>query len=209
MRPNLYQEKRLTNKGYKVIGIDEAGRGPLAGAVMACAVLINLNKVDKKIFNLIRKKANDTKVLSLKRREEVYNLTLKCSGIVWGKGKASEKIIDKVNILEATKLAMEKALRDLRKKTRLKKEYLIIDGNFSLNCELIQKSVIKADKKVLSCSLAGILAKVLRDRMMERYHKKYPLYGFDKHKGYPTKFHKKMIKKNGLSVIHRKTFSSI
>ena len=89
---------------------------------------------------------------------------------------------------------------------KLKADFLIIDGNFSLKTKIPQKSIIKADEKVLSCTIAGIVAKVTRDRIMLRYHKKYPQYAFDKHKGYPTKFHKTMIKKHGLSKICRETF---
>jgi len=196
-----------------VIGIDEAGRGPLAGSVFAGAVAINLKnlkKKDKNIFVLIKKEANDSKKLSAKKREKIYEAMMKCSGILWGRGRVSEKVIDKINILEATKVAMKRAVKNLESKIeKLEKikEYLIIDGNIFLNVPLEQKSIIKADEKVLSCSLASIIAKVSRDRMMVNYHKKYSLYGFDRHKGYPTKFHRKMIKKNGILVIHRKSFS--
>jgi ribonuclease HII len=212
MKPSLYQEKKLFKKGYDlIIGIDEAGRGPLAGPVVACAVAIDFKKLkEKKLFSSIKKEADDSKKLSVKKRERLYKLIKKCPGILYGKGRVSEKIIDKVNILEATKIAMARAVKNLktkRGKLKIKKECLIIDGNIKINVFSEQKLIIGADKKVLSCALASIMAKVSRDKMMMNYHIKYPFYGFDRHKGYPTKFHRKMIKKNGSSVIHRKTFS--
>jgi len=108
--------------------------------------------------------------------------------------------IDKINILEATKLAMAKALR------KLKVDYLILDGNFKIKSAIPQKSIVKADEKVFSCSCASIIAKVTRDRIMMRYHKKYPQYGFAQHKGYPTRFHRAMLNKYGRCAIHRNSF---
>lgn len=211
MKPSLYQEKKLIKEGYDlVIGLDEAGRGPLAGPVIACAVSINFKKLkEKKLFNLIKKDADDSKKLSPQKREELYKMIKFCPGISCGKGRVSEKVIDKINILESTKLAMIRAINNLKPETKPNKKILIIDGNIKLNVPLDQKPIIKADQKVLSCSLASIVAKVSRDKMMAKYHKKYPLYEFNKNKGYPTEFHRKMIKKNGASVIHRKSFSLI
>ena len=112
-------------------------------------------------------------------------------------------MIDKITILEATKLAMIRAIE------KLKIDYLILDGNFKIDLPIPQKSIVKADEKVFSCMASGIIAKVTRDRIMQNYHKKYPQYGFNQHKGYPTKYHIKMLKKHGPSKIHRKTFGPL
>jgi len=191
--PNFKEENRLWKKGFKVVGIDEAGRGPLAGPVVACAFCF-----DKKVS---LKGINDSKKLSFKQREEVYNRLKNNPNVRWGIGRVSEKVIDKINILEATKLAMKRAMKNLDA------DFLIIDGNFSIKSNVPQKSIIKADEKVYSCSAASIIAKVVRDRMMIRYHKKYPDYGFDKHKGYGTKLHRDSIKRKGFCDIHRKSFN--
>ena len=182
--------------------LDEAGRGPLAGPVVACAVCFKSGLARLKP-GLGRIK--DSKKLSPKRREEFYKILTKHLDLEWGIGRVSEKVIDRINILEATKLAMEKALTKLKRRS----DFLILDGNFKINSAVPQKSIIKADEKVFSCMAAGIIAKVTRDRLMKRYHLEYPCYGFDKHKGYPTKKHKRVIKKNGICKIHRKSFKSI
>jgi len=147
----------------------------------------------------------DSKKLTPKKREEFYKILTNHPQIKWGIGRVSEKVIDKINILEATKLVMIKAIKKLKRKP----DFLIIDGNFKLNLPIPQKSIIKADEKVFSVALASIIAKVYRDRIMRRYHKKYLQYGFDKHKGYPTKQHRKMLKKHGPCKIHRKTFKPV
>ena len=196
--PNLTEEKKLWKKGYKRVAcLDEAGRGPLAGPVVAAAVLILNTK-----YQILNTKIRDSKKLSWKKREKLYKLITKSPFIEWGIGRVSEKVIDKINILEATKLAMKRAIKRFKRKP----DFLILDGNFKINLPIPQKSIIKADEKIFSCAAASILAKVWRDRLMLRYHKKYPRYGFDKHKGYPTKYHFKMLKKYGPCVIHRKSF---
>jgi ribonuclease HII len=203
--PNLNEEKRLWKMGYRnVAGLDEAGRGPLAGPVTASAVIFNSGfKIkDFKFLNGI----NDSKKLSQEKREELFKIITKNKDIKWGVGIVSEKIIDKINIKNASELAMEKAV----KKLKLKPDFLIIDGNNIKNLKLKSynlKLIIGGDAKVFSCAAASILAKVARDRFMVKYHKKHPEYKFDVHKGYPTKLHIKLIKKYGLSKIHRKTFS--
>ena len=224
--PNFNEEKKLQRRGYDfVVGLDEAGRGPLAGPVVAGAVII---KNLKSIFNdKVFKKINDSKKMTPKTREEVYDLLTKHPQIKWGIGIVSEKIIDKINILEATKLAMQKAIKDLFSPTKDKELnfgkifvgrqkshqncFLLIDGNFTLRwaqgkTDILQKSIIKGDQKVISISAASIIAKVTRDKIMEKYDKKYPQYGFKKHKGYPTEFHRNKIKEFGLCRIHRKSF---
>ncbi len=201
--PNLNEEKKLWRKGFKVAGIDEAGRGPLAGPVVACALCFkhDRNPVSKET-GFQRSKIKDSKKLSFKQREEIYNLLKKDPDVEWGIGRVSEKVIDKINILEATKLAMQRAVKNLK----INPGFLIIDGNCGIKSSIPQKLIIKADEKVFSCAAASIVAKVVRDRMMIKYHKKYPYYGFDKHKGYGTKVHRGVIKKQGFCNIHRRSF---
>ena len=200
--PNFREEKKLYKKGYKlVVGIDEAGRGPLAGPVVACAFAMFQNPKSKIQISNIK----DSKKLSAKQREEIYKLLKENSDVEWGIGRVSERVIDKINILKATKLAMQRAVKNLEKK-QSRIDFLIIDGNFGIDLDISQKSIIKGDQKVFSCAAASIIAKVYRDRMMLRYHKKYPDYGFDRHKGYGTELHRDLINKKGLSKIHRKTF---
>ncbi len=206
--PSFGEEKRLWRKGYKiVVGLDEAGRGPLAGPVVAVAVVINSKFLPAgrqgKTQNL---KIKDSKKLTARQREYFYKILTTHPQIKWGTGRVSEKVIDKINILEATKMAMKRAVRNLEKKIGRGAEFLILDGNFKINSDISRKSIIKADEKVFSCAAASIIAKVLRDKMMLKYHKKYPRYGFDKNKGYPTKFHRETIKKIGFCFIHRQSF---
>ncbi len=194
----IQEEKRLWKKGYRlVVGIDEAGRGPLAGPVVAGAVLI-----DKKYFNLIKKNKliKDSKQLSFNQRKQAYDFLIK--RVKWGIGIISEKQIDRINILNATKKAMIKAVKALK----IKPDFLIIDGNIKLDIKCNQQGIVKGDVKVLSCSAASIIAKVTRDEIMIKLDKKYPNYNFKKHKGYGTKEHMKNIKKYGLCKIHRKSF---
>jgi len=222
MAVNFREEKLLWKQGYKVVvGLDEAGRGPLAGPVVAAAVVVNAkikketsssfgtqkSKLQLKIKNL---KIKDSKQLSEKKREEFYSILTSHPDIKWGIGIVSEKVIDKINILEATKLAMKKALRQAQGKLKRKAEFLILDGNFTLNkVKLPQKPIIGADGKVFSCAAAGIIAKVTRDQIMREYHKKYPGYGFDRHKGYGTKLHVRQLEILGPCGIHRKTFEPV
>ena len=199
---NFNEEKKLWKQGYKyVAGLDEAGRGPLAGPVVAVAVLVDLVKSDlTKFLNLGVK---DSKKLSEKQREYFYKVLTTHSNINWGVGIVSEKIIDKINILEATKLAMQKAVKNLSP------DFLLIDGNFKIKSKISQKSIIKGDQKVFSIAAASIIAKVTRDRIMQKYHKKYPEYNFIKHKGYPTKAHFAGLQKFGPCKIHRRSFYPI
>ena len=201
IKPNFSEEKKLWQKGFDfVVGLDEAGRGPLAGPVVAGAVLINANQ------KVLLKEINDSKKLSEKQRNYFYKIITTDKNIKWGIGIVSEKVIDKINILEATKLAMQKALNQIEKKINRKPDCLLLDGNFKIKSELLQKSIIKGDQKVISISCAGIIAKVTRDKILEKLHKKYPNYGFDKHKGYGTALHFKMIEKYGPCKAHRKSF---
>jgi len=207
----LREEKKLWKKGFKIVAcIDEAGRGPLAGPVVACAVVIFRKKKTDTQFRQILKNIKDSKKLTFKKREELYGILTDHPRIEWATSKASEKVIDKINILEATKRAMERAVKNLTKKLKKRKiRFLIIDGNFGINLDTPQKSIVKADEKVFSVMAASIIAKVTRDRIMLRLQKKYPVYEFARHKGYPTKLHCRLLKKHGFCKIHRKTFRPV
>jgi len=201
-----------------VIGVDEAGRGPLAGPVVAVAILIKFKMQNSKckitIQNLklgnSKLKIQDSKKLSQKRREEIFEALKNNPKILWARGMVSAKVIDKINIWEATKLAMKRSIKNLEKKIGKKfpkkKTLLIIDGNLKIDSGFIEQPIIKADQKISECILASIFAKVIRDRLMGRYDKIYPKYNFKKHKGYPTKEHKRLITKYGACKIHRKSF---
>jgi len=212
--PNLNEEKKLWRKGYKRVAcLDEAGRGALCGPVVAATVIINKKLLLQNLLdsdsNRNSNRIKDSKQLSQRKREEFYQILIKNPRIKWAIGRVSEKVIDRINILEATKLAMKRAFKNLNCKLKIvncKIDFLIIDGNFKLDLPISQKSVIKADEKVFSCSAASIIAKITRDRIMMRYHKKYPKYRFDLHKGYGTKLHRRMLKKYGRCVIHRRSF---
>ncbi|VWL85775.1 ribonuclease HII [Oceanivirga miroungae] len=182
-----------------VIGVDEVGRGPLFGEVVAvCAYIKDINK-DRDIFE----KINDSKKLSEKKREELYEKIIKSDNILYAVGIASEKEIDEINILNATFLAMNRALEKLD----IKDKMVIVDGN-----KLIkgyngkQEFLVKADSKNLTVSLASIIAKVYRDNMMKEYAKVYKNYGLENHKGYGTKKHYEAIIKYGITDKHRKSF---
>ena len=182
--------------------LDEAGRGPLAGPVVAGAVLLksDFNKLLKSDFNRIR----DSKQLSAKQREYFYEILTTHKEVKWGIGIVSEKIIDRINILEATKLAMKRALENLK----IEADYLLLDGNFLLDDLLInQKAMVRGDEKIWSCAAASIIAKVTRNRLMVKYHQKFPQYGFDSHKGYGTRQHFAAIQQHGPCAIHRLSFA--
>jgi len=213
-----------------IVGIDESGRGSLIGPVVAAAVIIKNPKSERTLrgeasgfsrnpkqisdpkSQIQKNLLKDSKKLSTKRREEVYAILKNSPEVEWGIGRVSEKVIDKINILEATKLAMVRAVINLKSKIKNQKSkicLLLIDGNFGIDLDIPQKSVIRGDEKVFLIKLASIVAKVVRDRAMLRYHKRYPQYRFDKHKGYGTKLHFETLKKYGPCKIHRKTFKPI
>lgn len=179
------------------IGVDEAGRGPLLGSVVACAVYIN--KIDDDIFEIV----NDSKKLSEKKRELIYDKLISSDSIKYGIGVASEKEIDEINILNATFLAMNRALENLNISDKL----VVVDGNKLIKqYKGKQEYLVKGDSKNLSIALASIIAKVTRDKMMYEYDKIYKEYGIASHKGYGTKKHYEAIEKYGILPIHRKTF---
>lgn len=198
----MYQKKEKI-----VFGIDETGRGPLSGPVIAVAVYDKTERSFNSVTNNI--KIKDSKKMTEKQREEVYKFLKKNKQVEWGIGNVSNIVIDKINILEATKLAMKKAVFNLEKKIQKKANLLLIDGNFKINVSTKQKSIIKGDEKILLISLASIVAKVHRDRIMKNYHKKYPEYNFTQNKGYPTREHYRKLSENGACKIHRKTFKGV
>ncbi len=195
-KPTLDLELELKNKGYQyIIGVDEAGRGPLMGPVVAAAV----NIPDGFDFSGI----NDSKKLSSKKRGLLYNtITEECDcSYYW----IDNHTIDAINILEATKMAMRYAILAITKA-----DYALIDGNFVPESTKIDaQAVIGGDRKSVSIAAASIVAKVMRDGMIEYYHNQYPIYGFNKHKGYGTKFHKKMIALYGPCPYHRRSFRGV
>ncbi|MFA4890253.1 MAG: ribonuclease HII [Candidatus Paceibacterota bacterium] len=188
-------------KNKYIVGIDEAGRGPLAGPVAVAAVVANLKSQISKIKILAGIK--DSKKLSAKQREEWYRkIKSKKSNLKSFCVFISHKTIDKINIHQATLLGVKKVLKKFKRKPGL----VLLDGSLHAPREYKQKTIIKGDEKISLISAASIIAKVSRDRKMTGLHKKYPKYHFDKHKGYGTKLHYKKIKKHGLLEIHRKSF---
>jgi ribonuclease HII len=211
IQSNFDVEKELLTRGYGlIIGIDEAGRGPLAGPVVASAAVCRLADFviteDKiKDFELVR----DSKKLSAKQREKVFDFIQENFWV--GVGICNHETIDRINILEATYLAAKMAVSDLLKKMAIvpgaSKMMILFDGNKLIpNFSHEQRAIVGGDKIVKSISAASIVAKVTRDRMMLEMHEKYPQYGFDAHKGYGTKFHMEMIAKHGPCPIHRQSF---
>lgn len=187
-------EKQLNGKGFRyVAGVDEAGRGPLAGPVYAAAVIL---PEDARLDGI-----NDSKKLSEKKREELFEKITDIA-VAYAIFSVDEKEIDEINILNATHKAMNGAASELS----VKPDYVIIDGNSIKGMDLPHETVVKGDAKSISIAAASILAKVSRDRYITQMAEKYPQYGFEKHKGYGTKAHTDAILEYGVSPIHRKTF---
>lgn len=191
------RETELHRQGYvNIAGVDEVGRGPLAGPVVAAAVVL---PEDFDVLGI-----DDSKKLSEKRREELFDVILE-KAVAWGIGMADHSTIDEINILQATKLAMKDAIADLSRKLE-GIDYVIFDAVKINDLKLPQEAVIKGDSKILAVAAASIVAKVTRDRMMVAYAEEYPGYGFEKNKGYGTKQHYEGIARQGICPIHRKTF---
>lgn len=191
-------ENRIQSQGYKrIAGIDEAGRGPLAGPVIAAACILPKDAYFKNL--------NDSKKLSFKQRESLYKQLTETKDIAYGMGQASVLEIDQYNILQATFLAMQRAVLALP----LIPDYLLIDGNRSPYFNIPKETLVKGDSLSISIAAASILAKVLRDQLMDELDRKWPEYGFKKHKGYGTEEHIKAIKKWGPCPDHRMTFDPI
>lgn len=176
-----------------ICGVDEAGRGPLCGPVAAAAVIMPEGSFIEGV--------NDSKKLSEKKREQLYELIIK-EAVSYHVCLIDNEEIDRINILNATLKAMEEAINGLS----VKADFALIDGNQNKGITTPNRTVVKGDSKSYSIACASILAKVTRDRLMEEYDKKYPQYGFLKHKGYGTKAHYEAIETYGITPIHRKSF---
>ena len=190
----LLSENEKYQQGFKVVcGIDEAGRGPLAGPVYAAAVILKKGQTIEGV--------NDSKKLSEKKREQLYEV-IKNTALSYSVSYATVEEIEELNILNANVLAMRRAVEGLK----IIPDYVMIDGNRAPKLETACETIVKGDAKSMSIACASILAKVTRDRLLYEYAKEYPQYGFDKHKGYGTKLHIEMLRKYGPCPYHRKSF---
>ena len=197
MKDLWYFEKEAACEGCRnIAGIDEAGRGPLAGPVVSAAVILPPAFDDSEV--------TDSKKLSPKKRERLYDLIYDQATAV-GIGIVDAVEIDRINILQASLLSMAMAVTNLDPCP----DFLLIDGIFGIASELPQKPIPKGDALSISIAAASIVAKVSRDRLMQKYHHYYPQFDFPRHKGYPTKLHKAAIRKFGYSPIHRKSFKGV
>jgi len=193
----LEYETKAVVKGYgNIAGVDEAGRGPLAGPVVAAAVIFS--------GNIEIEGLDDSKKLSPKKREELFP-KIQAEAVTYGVAIVNREVIDEINILQASRLAMKQAVEQLQPTPDL----LLIDGNQKIDSSLDQWAIVKGDSKSVSIAAASILAKVTRDRIMEDYHKLYPQYEFHRHKGYGTKLHRTLIEEHGPCPIHRSTFKGV
>lgn len=187
-------ENELYKQGIELIaGVDEVGRGPLVGPVVCACVILPKDYYNEEI--------NDSKKISEKKREKLYDMIMQ-DAISVGVGISSEKIIDEINILEATKLAMKESINN----SKIKPEHVLIDA-VKLDIDIPSTSIIKGDAKSQSIAAASIIAKVTRDRMMDELDEKYPQYLFKKNKGYGTKAHIEAIRQYGIIPEHRKSFA--
>lgn len=194
----LVFESEFRGKGYKSIaGVDEAGRGPLAGPVAAAACIVP--------EGMLLEGIDDSKKLTPKRRESLFSFITSNQDISYAISFIDPEVIDAINIYQATVQAMHEALDKISPKP----DFLLVDGIFLSRYPIPSQKIIKGDSKSQSIAAASILAKVARDNLMMKYHKKWPEYGFDSHKGYGTKKHMDAIKKYGFCSIHRKSFEPI
>ncbi|MGM9899699.1 MAG: ribonuclease HII [Bacilli bacterium] len=193
---NYQYEKKLYEEGYEYIaGIDEVGRGPLAGPVVACAVIMPKGCYIEGV--------TDSKKLSHKKRQQLKAEIME-KALAIGISFIDEKIIDEINIYEATKKAMQEALSKLS----IKPDYVLIDA-MPLELEIPHQAIIKGDELSFMIGCASIIAKEARDDFMIELDQKYPQYGFKQNKGYPTKMHREALKKYGISIVHRKTYGPV
>lgn len=199
INPDFSFEQESYAKGYTcVAGVDEAGRGPLAGEVVAAAVILPQNGLD--IDGL-----NDSKKLTAAKREKLFLELLERDDVIGAIGIATVEEIDRLNILKATHLAMKRAVESLAKTA----DFCLVDGLPVKGLPVDHQAIVKGDAKSLSIAAASILAKVTRDRMMEEADVLYPNYGFAKHKGYGTKAHMEALRTHGPCPIHRRSFGPI
>lgn len=198
MKPDLWKfENEVCRQGFtQIAGIDEAGRGPLAGPVVSAAVILP--------DDFDAEGVDDSKKLTPAKRDKLYSIIVDGARTV-GVGIVDWAQIDRINILQAALLSMAKAAGKLNPAP----DFLLIDGSFTIPSDTQQKAIPKGDSLSISIAAASIIAKVTRDRIMAQYHVKYPQYGFDRHKGYPTRAHKEAIAAYGISPIHRLTFKGV
>jgi ribonuclease HII len=194
MQNNREYEEKYSNLDY-ICGVDEVGRGPLVGPVVASAVILPKNYYIEGL--------TDSKKLSKKKRESFFEIINK-DALAIGIGVVDNKKIDEINILEASRLAMKIAVNNLK----IKPDVILTDA-MKLDMGIDEEDIIKGDLKSITISAASVIAKVTRDKMMEELHEKYPMYNFIKNNGYPTKEHVEAIKKYGIIEEHRKTFNPI
>lgn len=194
-RPDDSFERSCREKGYRVVaGVDEVGRGPLAGPVVAAAVILPTEYGHKWL--------RDSKKLSEAQREEVEAHLKGHPGVKWALGSCTPAEIDRHNILRASLLAMARAVEDLPKPP----DFLLVDGNRGIEGQWPELPVVKGDARCLSIAAASIIAKQHRDRLMVELHEEFPAYGFAQHKGYPTEAHRAALAKHGPTPHHRKSF---
>jgi ribonuclease HII len=191
-----FEEEAFGTGARRIAGIDEAGRGPLAGPVVAAAVVMPRQLT---IFGL-----NDSKLVSPKKRERIFN-EIQVKAMATGVGIITPETIEEINIYEATRLAMARAVAQITPPP----DYLLIDGPISLDLEISQRSIVKGDRLCTSVAAASIIAKVTRDRIMIELHEKYPMYGFAAHKGYGTQAHREALKRYGPCPVHRMSFKGV
>ena len=206
--PHKTLEKKLFASGYRFIyGVDEVGMGCLAGPVVVCAVAMTnhfYNKHHKKLRWL-----RESKLLSPRQREKFSEQLLKEKDLVYAISSISPKMINKINIYQAARLGMKNAIKKLKPNFDLK-TIVLVDGRTKIKgVDYEQRPIVKGDRRVFAIACASIIAKVYRDKMMTRYAKKYPSYGFEKHKGYGTKYHQAQLTSLGPCEIHRRSFAPI
>lgn len=190
-------EQAIRQKGYaRIAGIDEAGRGPLAGPVVSAAVILPADFICPGI--------TDSKKLSEKKRCQMFSKIM-ANAMAVGVGLCDHREIDAINILRAALLSMKRAVNNLD----IVPDFLLVDGKFPVDMDISQQAVVKGDSRSISIAAASIIAKVTRDRIMTTLHHTYPLYNFIRHKGYPTVAHKQAIQDHGPCPFHRRTFKGV
>lgn len=195
MTDKLLYEKELRASGYEnICGVDEVGRGPLAGPVVCAAVIMPLDGIIEGV--------DDSKKLSAKKRDRLAE-EIRKKAVAYAICRVEPQIIDEINILQATRLCMKNAVESLG----VPPDFVITDGNMTLDISFPQRSIVKGDANSYTIGAASILAKVYRDKLMEEYAKEYPYYGFEKNAGYGTAAHIAAIKERGLCPIHRRSFT--